>query len=200
MASDHEPTESKRGRTGTRAALLDAARIRFAQFGYDGTTVRDIAHDAKVDAALVFRYFGSKRALFEEAWVDHEMLGQVLSGPLDELPAGMLESVVFQDWSQFAGEHPLVMLLRSPSHGPARQRLEREVDAGHIEELVKQVRGRDAPLRAEILVACLLGMGIMRTALHSAALTSATLEEVLPYFTSITQVLLGGDQGPSEQD
>ncbi|QEU97792.1 TetR/AcrR family transcriptional regulator [Streptomyces kanamyceticus] len=189
----------KRDRANTRAALLNAARIRFAQFGYDGTTVRDIAHDAHVDPALVFRYFGSKRALFEEACVDHEVLGQVMSGPLSELPAGMLESVVFQDWSQFAGEHPLVMLLRSPSHGPARQSLERQVDAGHIEGLIKQVHGQDAALRAEMLVACLLGMGIMRTALHSTALTSATLEDVLPYFSGITKLLLEGDGVPPQQ-
>ncbi|MFE0106219.1 TetR/AcrR family transcriptional regulator [Streptomyces sp. NPDC059009] len=198
MATDHEPTAQKRDRAATRAALLNAARVRFARFGYEGTTVRDVAQDARVDAALVFRYFGSKRALFEEACVDHEVLGQVMSGPLNELPAGMLESVVFQDWSQFAGEHPLVMLLRSPSHGPARERLEQQVDAAHIEELIKQVRGKDATLRAEMLVACLLGMGVMRSALHSTALTSATLDDVLPYFTGITKVLVEGDGLPTD--
>ncbi|MGO4429622.1 hypothetical protein AB4Z54_65510, partial [Streptomyces sp. MCAF7] len=146
-----------------------------------------------MDPALVFRYFGSKRALFQEACVDHQVLGDIMSGPLNALPAGMLKSVVFQDWEQFAGEHPLVMLLRSPSHAPARTRLEREAQAAHIEELIKQVRGPDAPLRAEILVACLLGMGIMRTALHSPALSSATLEDVLPYFEGVTRVLIGDD-------
>ena len=42
----------------TRAALLVAARSRFAELGYDATSLRDIAADAGVDAALVSRYFG----------------------------------------------------------------------------------------------------------------------------------------------
>ncbi|MFE0802463.1 TetR/AcrR family transcriptional regulator [Streptomyces sp. NPDC058812] len=184
------PQTHKRDRAATRAALLDAARVRFARLGYGGTTMRDVAQDAHVDPALVFRYFGSKRALFEEACVDHQVLGEIMSGPLDALPAGMLKSVVFQEWEQFAGEHPLVMLLRSPSHAPARTRLEQEAQAAHIEELIKQVKGEDAALRAEMLVACLLGMGIMRSALCSPALSSATLEDVLPYFEGVTRVLI----------
>jgi AcrR family transcriptional regulator len=184
------PQPHKRDRVATRAALLDAARVRFARLGYGGTTMRDVAQDAHVDPALVFRYFGSKRALFEEACVDHQVLGEIMSGPLDALPAGMLKSVVFQEWEQFAGEHPLVMLLRSPSHDPARTRLEQEAQAAHIEELIRQVKGEDAALRAEMLVACLLGMGIMRTALGSPALSSATLEDVLPYFEGVTRVLI----------
>ncbi|MFD8203792.1 TetR/AcrR family transcriptional regulator [Streptomyces sp. NPDC059701] len=184
------PQPHKRDRAATRAALLDAARVRFARLGYGGTTMRDVAQDAHVDPALVFRYFGSKRALFEEACVDHQVLGEIMSGPLDALPAGMLKSVVFQEWEQFAGEHPLVMLLRSPSHAPARTRLEQEAQAAHIEELIKQVKGEDAALRAEMLVACLLGMGIMRTALGSPALGSASLGDVLPYFEGVTRVLI----------
>ncbi|WP_210592342.1 TetR/AcrR family transcriptional regulator [Streptomyces sp. GESEQ-35] len=196
------PQPHKRDRAATRAALLDAARVRFARLGFDGTTMRDVAQDAHVDPALVFRYFGSKRALFEEACVDHQVLGEIMSGPLDALPVGMLKSVVFQEWEQFAGEHPLVMLLRSPSHAPARNRLEQEAQAAaHIEELIKQVKGEDAALRAEMLVACLLGMGIMRTALRSPALNSASLEDVLPYFEGVTRVLIENagdapDDGP----
>ena len=37
-----------------------------AKRGFDRTTVRDIAGEAGVNQALLFRYFGSKEALFEE--------------------------------------------------------------------------------------------------------------------------------------
>ncbi|MEK8172253.1 TetR family transcriptional regulator [Streptomyces sp. M19] len=40
---------------------MTAASFRFAKYGYDGTSVRDIAKDVGVDATLVYRYFGSKR-------------------------------------------------------------------------------------------------------------------------------------------
>lgn len=63
MAAD-QPSR-KRDATATKAALLDAAAELFADRGFDRTTVRDIAHRAGVNQALLFRYFGSKDALFE---------------------------------------------------------------------------------------------------------------------------------------
>ena len=60
------PSPRKRNAAATRAAMLDAAVCRFARDGYDGASVRDIAADAGVDAALVSRYFGGKEELFNE--------------------------------------------------------------------------------------------------------------------------------------
>jgi len=48
----------------TRDELLAAARRRFGSEGYERTTIRAIAADVGVDAALVSRYFGSKQELF----------------------------------------------------------------------------------------------------------------------------------------
>jgi AcrR family transcriptional regulator len=55
------------GDSGTREAILDAARRRFADHGYDGATIRAIAADAAVDPALVHHFFGSKEQLFVAA-------------------------------------------------------------------------------------------------------------------------------------
>ena len=52
---------------GTKAAILTAARTRFAAEGYSSASVRAIARDVGVDAALVVRYFGSKAGLFAAA-------------------------------------------------------------------------------------------------------------------------------------
>ena len=52
------------GAPDTRAAILGAARARFADQGFGGTTIRAVAGDAGVDAALVHHYFGSKDDLF----------------------------------------------------------------------------------------------------------------------------------------
>ena len=51
----------------TRADILSAARRRFGADGYERTTLRAVAADVGVDAALVSRYFGSKPDLFAEA-------------------------------------------------------------------------------------------------------------------------------------
>jgi len=53
--------------SGTRDAILAAARQRFADLGYHGATIRGIAADAGVDPALVHHFFGTKERLFAAA-------------------------------------------------------------------------------------------------------------------------------------
>jgi AcrR family transcriptional regulator len=55
------------GDSGTREAILDAARRMFAEYGYDGATIRGIAAGAGVDPALVHHFYGSKERLFAAA-------------------------------------------------------------------------------------------------------------------------------------
>src|SRR5215472_13058860 len=60
-------TGRRPGAPATRDAILAIARRRFATRGYDATSLRAIATDAKVDAALLIHYFGSKEGLFVAA-------------------------------------------------------------------------------------------------------------------------------------
>ena len=62
-----ERTGRRGGDSGTREAILAAARKRFGDHGYDGATIRGIAADAGVDAALVHHFYGSKEHLFAAA-------------------------------------------------------------------------------------------------------------------------------------
>src|SRR5580693_5210735 len=59
----------------TRAKLLDAAGIIFAEAGYQGATVREICARAGVNIALVNYYFGDKLELYAE--VLRESIGSV---------------------------------------------------------------------------------------------------------------------------
>jgi AcrR family transcriptional regulator len=59
---------SVRGRG--RQLLLDAARDLFAERGFKGTSTRDIADRAGVSEVMIFRHFGSKANLFQEAVVE----------------------------------------------------------------------------------------------------------------------------------
>lgn len=50
-----------------RVRLIDAAIALFAEKGYEGTSVRDLATAADVNVAAVSYHFGSKDALYHEA-------------------------------------------------------------------------------------------------------------------------------------
>jgi AcrR family transcriptional regulator len=72
-----EPKNARRREPGTRrpykpaavrrAEILAAARRVFVKSGYGGTTVRDIAADADVNEAMLYRFFPSKDSLFDAA-------------------------------------------------------------------------------------------------------------------------------------
>lgn len=51
----------------TRTIILNAAARIFAQHGFRGSTTRRIADAAAVNEVTIFRYFGSKDALLQEA-------------------------------------------------------------------------------------------------------------------------------------
>jgi AcrR family transcriptional regulator len=50
-----------------RRLLLESARALFEERGYAGTSTREIARAASVTEPMIFRHFGSKAKLFEEA-------------------------------------------------------------------------------------------------------------------------------------
>lgn len=51
----------------TRKVILDASEILFAQHGYNGTSLRDIACEANVRLSLVHYHFGNKHDIFSAA-------------------------------------------------------------------------------------------------------------------------------------
>ncbi|MGP3930555.1 TetR/AcrR family transcriptional regulator [Nonomuraea sp. KM88] len=183
----------KRDREATRARLLEAARLRFAREGYDATSVRDIAGDAGVDAGLIFRYFGNKKRLFDEVTADipADIPADLLDGPEEELVARMVRSVVFADWTRYGGEHPLLAMLRSSAHEETRQRIREEVCTTYVRALEDLAEGDDAELRAELLSAWLVGIGILRSVVATPALAEAGLDDLAPHVAAVAGDLLG---------
>jgi AcrR family transcriptional regulator len=77
-----------------RQQLIDAALQQFAEKGFDGASIRDIAQAAGVTEALVYHYFRNKEHLFEEM-LKARSFAPVLRRVLDEagdeaLPAQVL--------------------------------------------------------------------------------------------------------------
>jgi AcrR family transcriptional regulator len=185
---DSPAASRRRDRAATRAALLEAARRRFAARGFDGVSVRDVAGDAGVDPALIFRYFGSKAALFAEAAT---VEGPAVDGPADELPLRVLRSVLDADGARDGAEHPLLALLRSSGHEQARLQLQRQLCEGFLDGFAELAAGPDARLRAELLGALLLGISVARSVVRTPALAGADAAEVEAVFAEMARAALG---------
>jgi AcrR family transcriptional regulator len=54
--------------TGTRDRLLATAERLFAEHGYDGVSMRQIASEAEANLALIHYHFGSKLDIFRAIW------------------------------------------------------------------------------------------------------------------------------------
>lgn len=69
-----------------RARILDAAARVYAEFGYRGATTRRIAVAAGVNEVTLFRTFGSKAALLDEAMRSRAAFADASRGLLPEQP------------------------------------------------------------------------------------------------------------------
>lgn len=70
--------------TGKKEHIINTAIELFAQKGFEGSSIRDLAAMAEVNIAMVNYYFGSKDKLFE-AIVEHK--ASFMRGKLDEIAA-----------------------------------------------------------------------------------------------------------------
>jgi AcrR family transcriptional regulator len=103
----------------TQAALLAAAKRLFAERGFEATTVRDIARDARVTERTFYRYFDGKEGLIGDeyrAWLGilHDA---ILSRPPDEAPVVAVRQAMISIGQQVAsatGPIPLWLFSEGP--------------------------------------------------------------------------------------
>jgi AcrR family transcriptional regulator len=186
MPSRRRPESRRSGRragdSGTREAITAAARRQFGHLGYDATTIRAIAEAAGVDPALVLYFFGSKDKLFAAS----------IEWPFDpalEIPAvigddpagagGRLVGLFLRTWDAEAGRNPIVALLRAAmSQESAERQLRSFLETQILQPLLTGLRSDQPDLRAALVAAQLLGLGIARHVLKLEPLTSLDPERV----------------------
>ena len=81
------PTRKRLSAEARKAAIAKAALPLFASCGYDGVSTRDLAEASGVSEALLFRYYPSKRALFDDIRRLHGESRQAESRKVAELEA-----------------------------------------------------------------------------------------------------------------
>lgn len=172
------PTTQRRGET-TRAAILDAARERFATDGYERATIRAIAADAGIDPALVIRYFGSKEALFAAAAAFDLRVPDLAGVPRGELGRGL----VMHFLSRWDDDEALKALLRAAATNPAAAERMRALFAGQIAPALLGIcrNPSEAPLRAGLVASQMIGLAMCRYILSLPPVVAMQRDELVAW-------------------
>lgn len=185
------------GPSQTRGRILEAARATFGERGYESATIRGIAARAEVDPALVHHYFGSKQRLFVAAMelpVDlATVVAGLMGGPVDDLGERFVR-VVLETWETPAMRPLLLGVLRSATTDPvAAGMLRRLLAEGPLLALARGIDRPDAPLRATLVGAQLVGLMMARYVVGVEPLASAPREAIARAIGPAIQRYLTGD-------
>lgn len=130
-------TASGEERGDKRERILDAALRCFAEKGFHGTPVPDIAARAKVGAGTIYRYFESKEALVNAVYQAQKQA--LLDAVLKDFPASATPRAqwraLFRGVVAFGKENPLGFeFLESHHHAPYL-----DVKSRSLEERIMQM-------------------------------------------------------------
>lgn len=186
MSSASLPRDERRRRT--EAAILDAAREAFADAGFERATIRAVAGRAGVDPALVMQYFGSKERLFAAAarWPSEQET--VLTATAQQVPAAALADL----FARFEGEgsEAAVALMRNClTHPTATAVMRDEVMCERAAGVARTLEGDDAALRAGLIGACMMGLGMARYLIALEPVASASQEDVARLMEPVLRAL-----------
>jgi AcrR family transcriptional regulator len=171
------------GPNTTRAAILEAARRRFASAGYDATSLRTVAADAGVDVGVLLHFFGSKDGLFRAAvgWpFDPTPLAAALLPPSDEPPGVRLAQTFFHYWEDPTTGPALAALLRSAMTNAEVAALLREFVVHQLfARMASLFEGDDSELRVELAASHLVGVALLRNILRLEPIASTPIDELI---------------------
>jgi len=190
-------TGRRPGASGTREAILGAARRAFAEQGYQRATIRGVAELAGVDPALVHHYFGTKQELFVAAVRlpvnPVEQLSAVLAAEPDQVGQRLVETFL-SIWDHAAGQSPLLALIRSAVADEQAAALLREfITEEVLGPIARRVGSPDARLRATLAGSQLIGLAMARYIVRVEPLASAPAAEVAAVVGPTVQWYLTGD-------
>jgi AcrR family transcriptional regulator len=177
----------------TRAAILTAARERFAADGYERATIRAIAADARIDPSMVMRYYGNKEKLFAAAAEFDLRLPDLTAVPRDTVGARLAGHLI----DRWENDETLLALLRAGVTNPAAAERMRDLFAAQIGPTVAALADDPAqvPLRAGLLATQALGFALTRYVLLFPPVVAMDRATVVAWIGPTFQRYLTGSPG-----
>jgi AcrR family transcriptional regulator len=172
----------------TRADILSSARRRFGSEGYERTTLRAVAADVGVDAALVIRYFGSKQDLFAAA-ADFEIDLPDLTGVDPDDVAGILLPRFFAVWEE---DETFLALLRAAMTSSQAAEALRRVFAEQVAPKLLTATPDHPVQRIGLMGAFVIGLAITRYVLVNPPIADLGRDELSRWAAPIIRQLLVG--------
>jgi AcrR family transcriptional regulator len=169
----------------TRAAILAAARERFAADGYERATIRAIARDAGIDPSMVMRYYGNKEGLFAAASSIDLCAEQLEAVPPEEMGARLVRHFL-ERWEH---DDALTGMLRVGVTNEAGAERVREVFRDQMGPVIAGVcpAPEEAPKRAALIASQILGMALCRYVLHLPPAVGLGRDEVVAWLAPTVQ-------------
>lgn len=193
MEETKQIRRNSRDAEATRQAILLAARALFSQDSYERVTVRKIAARAGIDAALVIRYFGSKEELFLAALTSVGVCpSSVFEGELSSLGEKLLHSQVPQ-WDKQDPNDPMLIIMRSIANSEAVSSLRKLLHDDIVQPMADKITGPQQQLRAELVLAQLLGLAVVRNLIRSEALSALSVDQLVDMTKPVMQYYLEGN-------
>jgi AcrR family transcriptional regulator len=177
----------------TRAAILRAARERFAADGYERATIRAIAADARIDPSMVMRYYGSKEGLFAAAAEFDLRLPDLAAVPPDRLG----ETLVRHFLGRWEGDETLAALLRAASTNPGAAERMRRLFADQLAAAVAGFGTDPATTarRAGLVASQTLGLAFTRYIVRLPPVVEMAPEDLVAWVAPTLQRYLTGRPG-----
>jgi AcrR family transcriptional regulator len=185
------------GDSGTREAILRAARRQFAELGYDRTSMRQIALEAGVDPTLVSHFHGTKGNLFlavvELPFEPAEVLAELVSGPPQDAGA-RLARVALAAMDTEGARSRVLGLVRALTSEPAAAAIVRELLTREIlTPLAERIGSDDAAYRASLVMSQIVGLVMARYIVAVEPLASRNPAHVAAAIAPTLQRYLTGD-------
>jgi AcrR family transcriptional regulator len=181
-------TTRPRNAAQTRADILAAARRRFATEGFERTTLRAIAADVGVDAALVIRYFGSKQDLFATATEFTIELPDLTDASPDDI-ADMLLPRYFAVWEE---DHSFMALLQAAMTSRVAADTLNETLAAHVAPTLRSATPDHHQQRIALTDAFVIGLAATRSVLGNLPAAELSREELRRWAAPVFRQLLTG--------
>jgi AcrR family transcriptional regulator len=135
-----------------RTRIIDAARMRFLAEGYHATTIAEIAADAGVAPATIYKAFGSRAGLVEAIW-NAALAGEGDRPAESRSDEGARDAAspedILRHWSGMAVE---VAALAAPVHQLVRTAAVTDPQAARLLERIEAARAERMTHNAAYLV------------------------------------------------